>query len=152
MADEIIVCTDGSDAATHAARSGLSVVGSGGRPVFVTVIEPIDPSLVTGTGFAGGTTTPEELDADFKARFGAAQSLLEETRTELGGGDGETAVLEGSPGPAVCSYAGEIGAKAIVMGSRGRGGVRRALLGSVSDHVVRNAPCPVVITGPADED
>ena len=59
-------------------------------------------------------------------------------------------VLEGNPGDAVCSYAGEIGAKAIVMGSRGRGGVRRALLGSVSDHTVRNAPCPVVITGPAD--
>jgi nucleotide-binding universal stress UspA family protein len=34
------------------------------------------------------------------------------------------------------------------MGSRGRGGIKRALLGSVSDHVVRNAPCPVVIARP----
>jgi len=32
------------------------------------------------------------------------------------------------------------------MGSRGRGGVKRALLGSVSDYVTRNAPCSVVIT------
>jgi len=31
-----------------------------------------------------------------------------------------------------------------VLGTRGRGGLRRAVLGSVSDHVVRNAPCPVV--------
>jgi nucleotide-binding universal stress UspA family protein len=57
-------------------------------------------------------------------------------------------VLRGSPGPALCSLARSIDAQAIVMGSRGRGGIKRALLGSVSDHVVRNAPCPVVIVGP----
>ena len=46
------------------------------------------------------------------------------------------------------------GGLAIVRGSRGRGGLRRAVLGSVSDHVVRNAPCPVVVTGghAVDED
>jgi nucleotide-binding universal stress UspA family protein len=36
----------------------------------------------------------------------------------------------------------------MVVGTRGRGGLRRAVLGSVSDHVVRNAPCPVVVVGP----
>jgi nucleotide-binding universal stress UspA family protein len=35
-------------------------------------------------------------------------------------------------------------------GSRGRGGLTRALLGSVSDYIVRNAPCPVVVTGDVD--
>ena len=39
----------------------------------------------------------------------------------------------------------EIGAGLIVMGSRGRGGVRRALMGSVSDSVVRHAHCPVLV-------
>src|SRR5215213_4576808 len=39
----------------------------------------------------------------------------------------------------------EIGAGLIVMGSRGLGGVRRALMGSVSDSVVRHAHCPVMI-------
>jgi nucleotide-binding universal stress UspA family protein len=33
-----------------------------------------------------------------------------------------------------------------VMGSRGRGGIRRALMGSVSDSVVRHAHCPVMVT------
>jgi nucleotide-binding universal stress UspA family protein len=46
----------------------------------------------------------------------------------------------------LCELAEEIGAGAIVIGSRGRGGFKRALLGSVSDYVVRNAPCPVVVT------
>ena len=39
----------------------------------------------------------------------------------------------------------EIGAGLIVMGSRGRGGVRRALMGSVSDSVIRHAHCPVLM-------
>lgn len=43
-----------------------------------------------------------------------------------------------------------VGTDAIVIGTRGRGGIKRALLGSVSDYVVRNAPCPVVVTTAAD--
>jgi nucleotide-binding universal stress UspA family protein len=39
-----------------------------------------------------------------------------------------------------------VDAVAIVVGSRGRGGLKRAFLGSVSDYVVRNAPCSVVVT------
>ena len=39
----------------------------------------------------------------------------------------------------------------IVMGSRGLGGVRRALMGSVSDSVVRHAHCPVLVVLPERE-
>ncbi|MBA3424120.1 MAG: universal stress protein [Rubrobacter sp.] len=45
----------------------------------------------------------------------------------------------------ILQVAEEIGAGLIVMGSRGRGGVRRALMGSVSDSVVRHAHCPVLV-------
>ena len=57
-------------------------------------------------------------------------------------------ILTGAPGPAVCDLATSLPASVVVMGTRGRGGLRRTVLGSVSDHVVRNAPCPVVTTGP----
>jgi nucleotide-binding universal stress UspA family protein len=60
----------------------------------------------------------------------------------------ETRLVEGSPGIAICELANEVSADAIVIGSHGHGGIRRALLGSVSDYVVRNALCPVVISGP----
>ena len=45
----------------------------------------------------------------------------------------------------------EVGAGLIVMGSRGLGGVRRALMGSVSDSVVRHAHCPVFVVRTDEE-
>jgi nucleotide-binding universal stress UspA family protein len=45
----------------------------------------------------------------------------------------------------VVTLAEDIGVGLIVMGSRGRGGIRRALMGSVSERVVRHAHCPVLI-------
>jgi nucleotide-binding universal stress UspA family protein len=48
----------------------------------------------------------------------------------------------------VVGLAEEIGAGVIVMGSRGRGGLRRALMGSVSGSLVRHAPCPVLVVRP----
>jgi nucleotide-binding universal stress UspA family protein len=45
----------------------------------------------------------------------------------------------------IVRVAEEIRAGLIVMGSRGLGGVRRALMGSVSDSVVRHAHCPVLV-------
>lgn len=49
---------------------------------------------------------------------------------------------------AVVHLAEELGAGLIVMGSRGLGGVRRALMGSVSDSVVHHAHCPVMVVRP----
>jgi nucleotide-binding universal stress UspA family protein len=57
--------------------------------------------------------------------------------------DVERIVSEGSPGDVLVEAAD--GADLVVVGSRGRGGLRSALLGSVSSHVVQHAPCPVVI-------
>jgi nucleotide-binding universal stress UspA family protein len=51
----------------------------------------------------------------------------------------------------IMRVAEEIGAGLIVMGSRGLGGVRRALMGSVSDSVVRHAHCPVLVVRAEDE-
>jgi nucleotide-binding universal stress UspA family protein len=45
----------------------------------------------------------------------------------------------------IVALAEEIAAGLIVMGSKGRGGIRRALMGSVSDAVVRHAHCPVLV-------
>jgi universal stress protein A len=60
--------------------------------------------------------------------------------------DGELElVVSPSPGPCIVQKAEELGSDLIVMGTHGRGGMVRAVLGSAADWVVRKAPCPVVV-------
>ena len=51
----------------------------------------------------------------------------------------------------IVSLAKELGADLIVMGCRGHRGIRRAIEGSVSDGVIRHAPCPVLVVRPEKE-
>ena len=64
----------------------------------------------------------------------AAGATVMQTHLRIGRADEEVVVL-----------AEELGVDLVAMGSRGLGGVRRALMGSVSDSVVRHAHCPVLI-------
>lgn len=153
MAETIVCCTDGSDLAIRALTAGLAVVrpGAGDRLIVATVVEPVDPSLVTGAGMAGGVMSPEALDQMADAHRAEGQQHVDDTVAALDLAAADTEVLIGAPGPALCELATAVSADAVIIGSRGRGGIRRALLGSVSDHVVRHAPCPVVITTPDDD-
>jgi nucleotide-binding universal stress UspA family protein len=143
----VLLCTDGSDVALEAVAAGMAVLGHADRLVIATVVEPVDPTLVTGTGMASGVMSAQDLDQLERDREADARASLEAARSILGRGDAETTILAGSPGRSLCRLAEELPASVIVMGTRGRGGIRRAVLGSVSDHVVRNARCPVLTTG-----
>jgi nucleotide-binding universal stress UspA family protein len=146
VANPILVCTDGSELAERALAAGLAVVARGADVIVATVVEDADPTLVTGSGMAGGVMSADELDALEKAAVHTAQEAVDHAVTALGLAGATTRLLRGAPGPTLCEYAAEVGAAVIVIGSRGHGGFKRAFLGSVSDHVVRNAPCPVVVT------
>lgn len=146
MIGMIILCTDGSDVALRALKAGLPLLAQSREIVVVTVIEELDPMLVTGTGFAGGVMSPAEFERLETQQRREAQTLLDATLTDLGLQSASTKILIGHAGEALCRFAAESSASAIVMGTRGRGGVRRAMLGSVSDHVVRHAPCAVLST------
>lgn len=58
-------------------------------------------------------------------------------------------VWTGDPGESIVSAAEAENVDLVVVGTHGRGTLGRLLLGSVSEHVVRNAPCPVLIVRPA---
>jgi len=151
MAPEtILVAVDGSDASLDAVRAGLALLSPDAHVVLVTVVEASDPTLVTGAGMAGGVMSADELEQIDAAEVGEGHADVEAARVALGRDDAESLVARGDAGPTLCDLAQERSAAAIVMGSRGRGGIKRALLGSVSDYVVRNARCPVVVTGPAE--
>ncbi len=147
MEATFLLCTDGSDIALNALAAGLQVLEAARRVVIATVIEPGDPSLVAGTGMAGGVMSAAEFERLEDQRVGDAHMALDRARSTLGLPDAETMIVTGAPGPSLCDLAKALGASVIVMGTRGRGGIRRAVLGSISDHVVRNAHCPVLTTG-----
>lgn len=148
MAGIVVLCTDGSEASVSALRAALGVVGPDVDPVVVTVTEPPDPSLLTGTGMAGGTISPEAYATIEAERAAEAATVVATVAATLGLEGARTEVLTGRTGPTLCTFAEGEGAAAIVVGTRGHGGLRRAVLGSVSDHVVRHAPCPVVVARP----
>jgi nucleotide-binding universal stress UspA family protein len=148
----LVVGTDGSELSIEAGAAGLAILKPCDRVLVVSVSDGPDPLLTDdASGHAAASLTPGEFDDQSRAaqdRSRAAAEAMISAFRERGAlpDDIEGLVIEGEPGPALCKLARETGAAAIVVGSRGRGGIKRAFLGSVSDYVVRNAPCPVVVT------
>jgi nucleotide-binding universal stress UspA family protein len=148
--NNVLVAVDGSETSLDAARAGLALLADDTPVVIVTVVETSDPTLVTGSGMAGGVMSADELDVLDEARVTDGEAALAAATASLNRRDAEALVVRGDAGAALCDLARDRDASAIVMGSRGRGGIKRALLGSVSDYVVRNAHCPVIITRPTE--
>jgi nucleotide-binding universal stress UspA family protein len=71
-------------------------------------------------------------------------------RARAGGAKAEFMVWTGDPGSGIASVAEAEAADLVVVGTRGRSGAERMLLGSVSDHVVRTAGCPVLVVRPVE--
>ncbi len=145
---DVLLATDGSTQANDALRVGMASIGGAPSIVLVTVVEPTDPSLVLGGGHAGPVMTPAEKQEWLRQRDADGARTLDDARDALGLSGAEAVVLEGDPGREICRYAGEREVGLVVLGTSGTGGLKRAVLGSVSDHVVRNAPCPVLTIGP----
>ncbi|MCB5163868.1 universal stress protein [Streptomyces bambusae] len=138
-APRIVVGVDGSPSSQAALRWAVRYAGLvGGRVEAVTAWE------VPG---AASWSAPA-VDATFDAEE-AERKLVEEVRSVLGE-DGASRVherlVQGHPAEVLADAAE--GAELLVVGSRGRGGFRRALLGSVSQQVALHAPCPVTIVRP----
>mgnify|MGYP001816542984 CR=1 FL=1 len=147
MASLVLLCTDGSDVAMEALRDSLPILAPTDRTIVLAVESPADAELTAGTGFAGRAS--DDLSDQIETTGDrAAKDVLDRTVAALElDDDVEIMAIVGRPGPAICQLATELDATAIVIGSSGRSGLRRAMIGSTSDHVVRHAPCPVVVQG-----
>ena len=141
----VLLCTDGSDLALTAIREGLALLAPAQRTVLLSVAAAVDPTLVTGTGFAGGVMSFDDKNDLIEAQRESAQRILDETVADLGLADAETIVRLGDAGHTICEVAAELPASVVVLGTHGRSGLRRAVIGSTSDHVVRHAACPVLV-------
>lgn len=143
----VIIGTDGSEDAIAAATRGLELLATPDKVLIASVVDaPGEATAGMESGFAGGMVDEAEVERAWEAAVERAASVLRGTAGAL---DVDAVIekvkLNGDAGPALCRLAEERGADAIVIGSRGRGAIKRALLGSVSQYVTNNAPCPVVV-------
>ena len=144
-----LIATDGSDLALDAARRALPLLNSDLEITLLNVVADF-PADTGGGGIEGPVFTPEqEEELRQSENAHAVQSLADTERALRTALPDKTPVNQrvetGDPAGAICLAAGDLGVDVIVVGSHGKGFVSRVLLGSVSEHVVRNAPCPVLV-------
>jgi nucleotide-binding universal stress UspA family protein len=147
----ILLAFDGSkeaDAATQAAVEISNATGSVLHIVYGLNIEP----WLSYPGPVMPNTREENLE-DLEESKRKAQAWIDRQaeRIKAEGAKVEEAHLAfGKPDEAIVKLGEELEADLIVTGCRGLGGVRRALMGSVSDSVVRHAHCPVLVVRAGD--
>jgi nucleotide-binding universal stress UspA family protein len=143
----IVVGVDGSQASLEALRFAIGEARLRGGEVKAVSVWHV-PALV----YEGAVTG---APIDFEVYGTLAERQLTRSLEEAGSDDPEVTVTpvvrEGQPAEVLCELA--TGADLLVVGSRGLGGFRGLLLGSVSQQCAHYAPCPVVIIPhPRDDD
>ena len=144
----VIGATDFSDAALpalHAAADAARWMGGGLRVIHCLDVDQAAAIAAAGAaGGAGAIALPvlsepvfAEIRADAVAALARAQASL--------GTESEVAVLRRSPGRGIVEEAAATGASLVVVGTRGRTGIKRLLMGSTAEYVMSAAPCSVLV-------
>jgi nucleotide-binding universal stress UspA family protein len=140
MSKRILVAVDGSDPADAA----LDFATEEYPDAEITVLSVIDPTEVSYGSVEAAPGTFERLQ---EAATDRTERILETARGRAAeyGVDVETESVVGAPARTIVDRADEHGVDGIVVGSHGRRGVSRILLGSVAETVVRRSPVPVTV-------
>lgn len=140
--ETLLIPTDGSDRSNAAARRGFDLAVA--LDAAVHVLSVADSSIATGAGYSGDSPSIRE-----RLRETATDRVtsLRDEATERGI-EATAATREGIPANEIVRYADEQGLDAICIGTAGRGGVARTVIGSVADKVVRTASVPVITITP----
>ena len=150
---KILLASDGSETGTHAMEvavefceqtgSELHLVYVGEDAYSATLVYPeaADPEWVEREG----PVLTGQLQQQFEQMSRRVLDTQAEKVREAGGTIAQAHLRMGEAATEIVDLAEELGAGLVVLGSRGLGGIRRALMGSLSDSVVRHAHCPVLV-------
>lgn len=136
---KILLATDLTPTSREATERAIDMAARlDARLLIVNVLEK---RRVSGNG------THDRVD---QARLERESHLVDVVRTARDGGvTAEFLVWDGDAGASIAEAAEAEEADLVVVGTRGRSGAERMFLGSVSDHVVRHAACPVLVVRPS---
>ncbi len=140
---KILLATDGSQEATLAARTAIDIADKTGSELHVVLVGLSAGLVGMGPAEIADIPGPRQEELNYEARRELDEQLKQ---IEAAGGTVTQAHLRiGKADEEIIALAEELDAGLIVIGSRGLGGIRRVLMGSVSDSVVRHAHCPVLV-------
>ena len=148
MYAHILVATDGSDLGGRALDHALGLAKALGSSV--TIVTVTEPATLVGGGYAtvAGTAfdpIPELLEAQEEAAKGLLKKASETAKAA--GVDAKVVHVNDSfPAEGIILTANNVGADLIVMGSHGRRGLGRLLLGSQTGNVLAHTKIPVLVT------
>ncbi len=139
MFDTIVVATDGSDSVRRAVDVAVDIAARFEAEVHAVYV--VDSGEVD--------STPDEVRDDLRDALddrgrAALEQVADAASARDAGLDVTTEVREGRPAPEIAEYARTIDADVVAMGTRGRHGENRFLIGSVAERVVRTCPVPVL--------
>ncbi len=139
----VLAATDLSDPAMGALSMGGILSARTGEPMVALHVVDYAPMVVVPEAFGPGIPVPVS-EEEHKAILKAANDRLDEalTRQEI---KADRLIEEGAPSDRIVGTAELIEASILVMGTEGGGGLRRMLLGSVAEDVLRQAPCSVLL-------
>jgi nucleotide-binding universal stress UspA family protein len=140
----LLVATDFSPSAAAAATLALSIAKAFDAEVIVLHVLDLAPIMATWTTPSiAGDRLPPDVAAELldRIRNDAAQRLAGEADRYP---RATTRLVEGAPRTTIVDSAMELRADMIVMGTQGRSGLDRVLLGSVAEHAVRHSAVPVL--------
>jgi nucleotide-binding universal stress UspA family protein len=146
----MLLATDGSEEAALAAQTASDLANKTNSELHIVHVRPTItahyPGYYIGPGVVEDAQQKERKHLELEAQR-LLETQVEQVRA-AGGSVAQTHIRYGSPDREIVELAEEIGAGLIVIGSRGLGAMKRALMGSVSDSVVRHAHCPVTVVRP----
>jgi len=143
---KVVVATDGTSAAIDAAHRAIELLRPGAEIVLVTAIRDWEDPMASAGGFEGPVESDDEADEEYAERVASGTAALERTASAISERI-ETRLItaDEDPGHAIVHFAEQLRPDVIVIGAGGKSALKRLLLGSVSDHVVHHAPCPVLV-------
>lgn len=139
--DDVLLPTDGSDTAEAVARQGFELAAQFEATVHLLTV--VDDDLVETRSRLGEDDDPDALVARASGHHTELVAAGRERDLEV-----VTTTTNGDPAEEIGAYADREGIDLIAMGTAGRGGFERVVVGSVADEVVRTAPVPVLTDRP----
>ena len=139
MFDTIVVATDGSDSVRRAVSVAVDVAVRFGAEVHAVYV--VDAGEVESSPDTVREDLRDALDDEGRD---ALDRVSDAARDRDGDLDVTVEVREGRPATEIDGYARSVDADVVAMGTRGRHGENRFLIGSVAERVVRTCPIPVL--------